>query len=126
MPIKPQAKKELIMAPEEIIDPTEPVATTTKKGKKKKEDAVPAVAKEPKVTARGTIRAFLEGKDSFTIDQIVELVGGTKANASTTITLLIKPEKAGKEGPIPFAYDKVAKVYTRVDPNAPAVVSEEA
>ena len=82
----------------------------------------PKEAKEPRVTDRSRIRDFLADKDAFKIDDIVELVGGTKSNASTTITLLVKPGKCGKEGPIPFAYDKTEKVYNRIDP---ADVAEE-
>ena len=108
------------MSTEEVVDPTEPVPTETgkKKGKKKKEVEAAAEPKPFKITDRSRIREFLADKQTFKIDEIVELVGGTKANASTTITLLLKKEKAGKEGPIPFAYDKTAKVYNRIDPNA--------
>lgn len=70
--------------------------------------------KEPKApNKRQIIRGWVESVDNFTIDEIVELIGGTKTNASTTIGLLCREDKAGKLGPIPFTYDKSAKQYVR-------------
>jgi hypothetical protein len=108
LPISAKAKGVLQMSDDTSTELE--VKATKKKGKVK--EAKPP--KEKKASNRGIIRSFLEGKDTFTIADIVGLVGGSNGNASTTITLLVKPEKCGKEGPIPFQYDKVSKVYHRV------------
>lgn len=81
------------------------------KEKKAKKEKAPKVDKGP--NKRTIVREAIANVDTFTIADIVELIGGTNSNASTTITLLCREDKAGKLGPIPFSYDKERKCYVR-------------
>lgn len=84
--------------------------------KEVKATRAPKEPKEPRATKTDAIRAYIEGKDEFTVEEIMQLVADDRrGNVTTTLTILCNPVRT-KKNPIPYKYDKTIKKFVKVVP----------
>ena len=89
------------------------VTNLVKEVKPEKAPKEPKAPKEHKPTKTDAIRKYIEGKDTFTVEEIMTLVADDRrGNVTTTLTILCNPVRTKKD-PIPYKYDKTVKKFVK-------------